>query len=73
MGGVSGQAADIAIHANEILKVRESINRILSNHTGKPMKEIAKDTDRNFWMSPEEAVKYGIVDKILKKREELTK
>lgn len=73
MGGISGQAADIAIHANEILKVRESINRILSDHTGKSMKEIGKDTDRNFWMSPEEAVKYGIVDKILRRREELTK
>lgn len=73
MGGVSGQATDIAIHANEIVKVREEINRILAYHTGKPIDQITKDTDRNFWMSAEEAREYGIVDKVISKRADLNK
>ena len=73
MGGVSGQATDIAIHAKEIVKTREEINRILSSHTGKPIEQITRDTDRNFWMSPEEAKEYGIIDRVISKREDLGK
>lgn len=68
LGGVSGQAADIEIHAREILLIREKLNEILSKHTGQPVEKIAKDTDRNFWMSAEEAKEYGIIDEIMKVR-----
>ena len=71
MSGVSGQAADIAIHAQEIVKVRNELNEILSFHTGNPIEKIAKDTDRNFWMSAEEAKEYGIIDKVISKRTDL--
>jgi ATP-dependent Clp protease, protease subunit len=63
-GGVQGQAADIEITAKQILKTRERLNRILSNATGKPLAQVAKDVDRDFFMSAEEAKKYGIIDKI---------
>ncbi len=65
LGGVQGQAADIEIGAKEILKAREIINEIMSRHTGQPIDKIARDTDRNFWMSAGEAKDYGIVDSIL--------
>ena len=65
MGGAQGQAVDIEIHAKEILKVREALNRILSEHTGQPLERIAKDTDRDFFISAAEAKEYGIVDEIL--------
>ncbi len=68
LGGVSGQAADIEIHAKEILLIRERLNNILSDHTGQPVDKIARDTDRNFWMSAEEAKEYGIIDEIMKPR-----
>lgn len=68
LGGVSGQAADIEIHAREILLIRERLNAILSEHTGQPVDKIARDTDRNFWMSAEEAKEYGIIDEIMKIR-----
>jgi ATP-dependent Clp protease protease subunit len=68
-GGVQGQAADIEIHAKEILKLRGRLNEIISKHTGQPIEKIEKDTDRNYFMSPEEAVDYGIVDKVIRKRE----
>ncbi|NLA26889.1 MAG: ATP-dependent Clp endopeptidase proteolytic subunit ClpP [Firmicutes bacterium] len=64
-GGAYGQAVDIEIHAREILKVRESLNEILANHTGQPVERIAKDTDRDFFISAEEAKDYGLVDEIL--------
>ncbi|MCK4353181.1 ATP-dependent Clp protease proteolytic subunit, partial [candidate division WOR-3 bacterium] len=73
MGGVSGQAADIAIHAKEIVKVRDELNRILSFHTKKPVEKIALDADRNFWMSAQEAKEYGIIDKVISKRTEIKK
>jgi ATP-dependent Clp protease protease subunit len=71
MGGVTGQAADIEIHAKEIVKLREQMNEILSHHTGQPMDKISRDTDRNYWMSPNEALDYGIVDEVItfKKRD----
>lgn len=73
MGGVSGQAVDIAIHAQEIVKIRKQLNEILSKHTGQPIEKIEKDTDRNFWMSPEEAKEYGIIDEVIVKRPEAKK
>lgn len=64
-GGAQGQAVDIDIHAREILKIRETLNEILSDHTGQPVETIARDTDRDFFMSAEDSRKYGIVDEIL--------
>lgn len=69
MGGFQGQAADIEIHAKEILRMREEINQILVNHTGQPEERIQKDTDRDYFMSGEEAVQYGIVDQVISQRE----
>jgi len=65
MGGAEGQASDIEISAKHILKIKDRINRILADHTLKPLKTIEKDTDRDFYMSAEEAKKYGIVDKVI--------
>ncbi|MRR09355.1 ATP-dependent Clp endopeptidase proteolytic subunit ClpP [bacterium] len=64
LGGVSGQATDIEIHAREILLIKEKLNQILSSHTGQPVAKIAADSDRNFWMSAQEAKEYGIIDDI---------
>lgn len=64
-GGAQGQAADIEITANQIIKTRERINRILANRTGQDLERVAKDTDRDFWLTAEEAVDYGLVDKIM--------
>ena len=63
-GGVQGQASDINIQAKEILKMRDKINEILAKHTGKPLDKIQKDTDRDYFMSSQEALEYGIVDEI---------
>lgn len=65
MGGAEGQAADIEISAKQILKIRENLNKMLAKNTGQPLSKIEKDVDRNFFMSADEAKKYGIVDKIL--------
>ena len=70
MGGVQGQAADIEIHAKEILYLRERLNKILSERTGQPVEKIAKDTDRDNFMSADDAVKYGLIDKIFVSRSE---
>ena len=64
-GGAQGTASDIHIQAQEILRLKEHLNGILAKHTGKSVKEVAKDTDRDFFMSAEEAVKYGLVDDVL--------
>jgi len=69
MGGVQGQASDIAIHAKEILRLQEKLNHIIANHTGQAFEKVSKDTDRDFFLSAEQAVEYGIVDEILKKEE----
>jgi len=69
MGGFQGQATDIEIHAKEILYLRGRLNEILAKHTGKSVETIARDTERDFFMSGEDAVKYGIVDKVLLSRE----
>ena len=68
MGGAQGQATDIKISADHILRTRERLNRILSENTGKPLDVIAADTERDNWLSAEEAVAYGLVDKVIEKR-----
>lgn len=68
LGGVQGQAEDIKIHAEWILKTREKLNKILSENTGQPLDVIARDTDRDNFMSAEDAVKYGLIDKVIKDR-----
>lgn len=73
MGDARGQASDIEIHAREILTLREDLNKILSHHTGQPLESIAKDTDRNFFMSAEEAKKYGIIDEVLTRSGQIKK
>jgi ATP-dependent Clp protease, protease subunit len=69
LGGAQGQATDIDIHAREILKIRDNLNTILSEHTGQDIARIKKDTERDFFMSAQEAKDYGIVDKVITKRE----
>ncbi|HUU80148.1 MAG TPA: ATP-dependent Clp endopeptidase proteolytic subunit ClpP [Acidobacteriota bacterium] len=69
LGGAQGQATDIDIQAREILKIRDTINEILAKHTGKSLEKIRKDTERDFFMSAEEAKEYGIIDKIITTRE----
>ena len=68
LGGFQGQASDIEIHAKEILYLKDKLNRILSHHTGQDLKTISKDTDRDNFMSSEDAVKYGLVDKVINER-----
>jgi ATP-dependent Clp protease protease subunit len=68
LGGARGQAVDIEIHAREILGIRERLNGILAKHTGKPVEQIAQDTDRDFFMSAEHAKSYGLIDSVLEKR-----
>jgi ATP-dependent Clp protease, protease subunit len=65
VSGLGGQATDIEIHAKEILKMRDILNDILAQHTGQDLKTISKDTDRDYFMSPEEAKKYGLIDQII--------
>ena len=71
MGGFQGQATDIDIHAKEILRMREELNQILAKHTGKSLQQIQDDTERDNFMSANEAKDYGIIDKVLIQREEL--
>jgi len=67
-GAFQGQATDIEIHAREVLKIRELLNKLLAKHTGKNEEKIAKDTDRNYFMSAEEAKEYGIIDEVIETR-----
>ncbi len=69
MGGVSGQASDIDIHAREILKTRDRMNRILAQHTGRSVEQIAKDTDRDYHLTGDEATEYGLIDRVGTQRE----
>lgn len=69
LGGMQGQASDIKIHADHILKIRDKLNRILSEQTGKPLKTIEKDTERDNFMSADEAQNYGLIDKVITKKE----
>lgn len=68
LGGAQGQASDVKIHAEHIIKTKEKLNRILSANTGKPLEVIEKDTDRDNFMSADEACEYGIIDKVIKSR-----
>jgi ATP-dependent Clp protease protease subunit len=72
-GGTQGQASTLEIYTKEILTLREQLNDLLASHTGQPVKKIAKDTDRDFFMSAQEAKEYGIVDNILKEKSEMGK
>lgn len=69
LGSYSGQASDIQIHANEIIKIKNKLNIILAEHTGKLLSSVEIDTERDYFMSPEEALDYGLIDKIIKTRE----
>ncbi len=66
MGGFQGQATDVEIHAREILRIKDSLNRIFALHTGQPLEKIQADTDRDFFMSGEEAKEYGLVDEVIR-------
>ena len=68
MGGFQGQASDIEIHAREILRLKQDLNLILEHHTKQNLKRLQKDTDRDFFMSSEEAVTYGVIDEVISKR-----
>lgn len=69
LGGVQGQASEIEIHAKEILRLKKELNSILSKHTNKQVRTIEKDTERDYFMSAQEALEYGIIDKVFQKRE----
>lgn len=68
LGGMQGQAEDMRIHAERIIRMREKLNTILSERTGQPLKKIAKDTDRDHFMEPDEAVEYGLIDAVIRER-----
>ncbi len=70
-GGFGGDASDVEIHAREILKTRERINQIIADRTGQPLERVAEDTDRDYWMSAEESLDYGLVGKIITRATEL--
>jgi len=65
MGGMEGQASDIEIEAKEIIRIKKLMNEILAKNTGQKLEKVEHDTDRNFWMSPDEALSYGLIDKVL--------
>ncbi|MCK5915379.1 MAG: ATP-dependent Clp endopeptidase proteolytic subunit ClpP [Deltaproteobacteria bacterium] len=69
MGGFSGQASDIDIHAREILRLKQDLNTILQHHTGQELERLQQDTDRDFFMSSEQAVTYGVIDEVITKRQ----
>ncbi len=69
IGGLQGQATEVEIQAREILKLRQRLNEILQHHTGKPLEQIAKDTDRDYYMSGSEAQEYGIIDQVMARRD----
>ena len=73
MGGSEGQASDIEIYAKEIVKMRERLNKIISEHTGQDIEKVVADTDRNFFMSAEEAKEYGIIDEVITRKQETEK
>ncbi|HIC97288.1 MAG TPA: ATP-dependent Clp protease proteolytic subunit, partial [Aquificaceae bacterium] len=69
IGGVQGQATDIIIHAEEIKRIKSMLNEILAKHTNQPLKKIEKDVERDYFMSAREAMEYGVIDKVIEKRE----
>ena len=70
-GGTQGSASDISIHAREILKLKDQLNHVLAKHTGQPLEQIEKDTDRDFFMSSPDAKQYGIVDQVIESKEDV--
>jgi ATP-dependent Clp protease protease subunit len=68
LGGFQGQASDFDIHAREILAIRDRLNKILAHHTGQPLEKIQQDTDRDNFLSAQQAVDYGLIDKVLTSR-----
>ena len=68
MGGIQGQASDIEITAREILKIKEELYKIISDHSGQSMEKIIADADRDYWMNAEEALRYGMIDQIYRKK-----
>jgi ATP-dependent Clp protease protease subunit len=72
-GGFRGQASDIDIHAKEILRLKQLLNEILAEHTGQDLATVERDTDRDYFMTPEEAVAYGIIDEVVKSRAKILK
>lgn len=73
LGGYQGQATDIDIHAREILRMRQRLNEILSDHTGQPLEKVAQDTERDYFMTAEDAKEYGLIDRVLVSRRDLDK
>lgn len=73
MGGVEGQASEVEITARQILKIKDRLNQVLAKHTGQPVTKIEKDTDRDFYLSSDEALKYGLIDEIVKKSEPVSR
>jgi ATP-dependent Clp protease, protease subunit len=71
MGGFQGQASDIAIQANEIIRMKDVLNGVITRHTGKSLKQVKKDTDRDYFMSSEEAKKYGLIDHVISDRDDI--
>lgn len=71
LGGFRGQASDIEIHAKEILQIKEKLNKLMAEHSGRPYEDLARDTDRDNFMSAQEAMDYGLIDKVLKTRDEI--
>ncbi len=69
LGGAQGQASDIMIHAEKIIEIRHRLNKIISERTGQPLKKVEKDTDRDYFLSAQEALEYGIIDKVITSRE----
>jgi ATP-dependent Clp protease protease subunit len=72
LSGIRGVATDIEIHARELDKLREKINRLIADETGNPFEQVEKDTDRDYWMSAQEAVNYGLISRVISKREEIS-
>ena len=72
LGGYQGQASDIEIHTREILTLRDRLNKVLAHHTGQPLEQIARDTDRDNFMSAEDAAKYGLIDSVIQQRSDET-
>jgi len=68
LGGTQGQATEIEIHAREILKTREQLNKILADRTGQPLEKIERDTERDYYLSADEAKEYGLIDQVIAKR-----
>jgi len=71
LGGFQGQATDIAIHAREILKLKDSLNEMMAKHTGQPLEKVADDVERDYFLTAQEAADYGLVDKVLTSRAEV--